>query len=164
MAVLSIEVSDGEESILGTSVTSVLDMLNRWAQYWRKITVPIINLKIKKPKWEQHMFIWDSKDSYSQSTDSVRNPNSVPISWWRQGVFMKKGREIITWIQERSFWVSVGVNKLRMEFHRCRKANIVLLILKNVFDFQLSNHNVYFPVMQYFLLPLQTIVWNTMLL
>lgn len=74
------------------------------------------------------------KTGYWGSTDSGRNPNSVPTRRWRQGLFMRKGRRTITWIG-----LSIDANKLTL-----------VLIQKNVFNFQSDSHNVSFFYKQLF--------------
>lgn len=58
----------------------------------------VINLKLKRQKWEAVSVYLGSKNCSLESTDSKTNQNSVLATGWGQGVFMKKGKELITWI------------------------------------------------------------------
>lgn len=47
-------------------------------------------------------------------TYSGRNPSNVPVRRWRQGVFIRKERGKITWLEKVG--VSVDVNKVKEGF------------------------------------------------
>lgn len=104
-------------------------------------------------KGNKHLFEIKT-NSDSGSSDSSRSTNIVPVTRQRQGVFTKKGRGTIALIEGKHF------------FYRCRSGNVsdahpkelcFLLIFSPVAISRVV-------VISAFLLCLQTVLWDVMLL
>lgn len=90
-----------------------------------------VNLTLKVQSEKQQAFIWDPNNSYCECTA----PAEIPVV--SQHAAKVKG------IREKG----KGKNCLyRRDSCWCREANIVMWILKNIFNFQSGNHNACFCV------------------
>lgn len=78
------------------------------------IEIEIVNLKIKKPKWEAtNIYLRSKKIAVQEALIQAENPYSVLLMGGKHVVFMRMGREMIRRIEERNF---CGVNKLTKGF------------------------------------------------